>query len=262
MQHPSQRPLDSALLIIALVIGLMLLWYWNVEMMGAMSHPATHATTAHGAHAAHHMTPTGAPAHTPGLADLLGTPLHFLGMWIMMMAAMMLPAEIPALLRQTRLTCHQPHRLVRLLAFLTGYMSMWALMGAALYLLAALIWPWWSALTPDTIARLSAIACIGIGLYQLTPIKRLCMARHHQTPYFQPTDKQPGVALWQGITHGKWCLGSCGILMLLMLIVGMSNLMGMIAITLLVVVEAYLPIKSVRYTVAAICWIGAITLLT
>ena len=47
-----------------------------------------------------------------------------------------------------------------------------------------------------------------------------------------------------GLNHGANCLGCCWAQMLIMFVVGVMNLLGMAMITLLVIVETYLPLES------------------
>src|ERR1700687_3319747 len=62
--------------------------------------------------------------------------LPFLGLWVVMMAAMMLPSVAPVAVLWTRLIAGAsagPGRLLRMGAFLAGYLLVWAVVGAVAF---------------------------------------------------------------------------------------------------------------------------------
>jgi predicted metal-binding membrane protein len=92
-----------------------------------------------------------------GAATRLGSFAFFAGSWMSMMAAMMLPGAVPAVLRRTNAS----GRLLTAPVFAAGYIAMWAVVGIAVY---ALYRP------HGTVA--AGVVAIAAGLYELTPIKR------------------------------------------------------------------------------------------
>jgi predicted metal-binding membrane protein len=50
-----------------------------------------------------------------------------------------------------------------------------------------------------------------------------------------------GGALTMGLRHGAYCLGCCWSLMLLLFVLGVMNLLWIVALTLLVLAEKTLP---------------------
>jgi predicted metal-binding membrane protein len=64
-----------------------------------------------------------------GPATALGSFGSFVGRWVPMMAAMMLPGAVPAVLR----VAHGGARLGRSVSFLGSYLVVWSLVGVLLY---------------------------------------------------------------------------------------------------------------------------------
>ena len=144
-------------------------------------------------------------------------------MWTVMMAAMMLPGAMPAILRRDVAW--------RRLGFTAGYLGVWtafsAVAAAAQYALQSA-----QLLSQDMALRSSlagGITIAAVALYQLTPWKRRflleCRAR----------------AALTGTRYGLSCLGSSGPLMLLLFVVGTMSVPWMVALTLWVVVEKTAP---------------------
>ena len=86
----------------------------------------------------------------------------FLGSWTAMMTAMMLPSVAPLLLLQRR-----AGRSVVLLAL--AYLLVWGATGVPIYLATMLVDPM------SVPATLAGAIVVGAGLYQLTPLKRVCL---------------------------------------------------------------------------------------
>jgi predicted metal-binding membrane protein len=92
-----------------------------------------------------------------GVATRLGSFESFIAVWVVMMAAMMLPAAAPAVLTHAQATGGV--RAVPL--FIGSYLAVWALVGAAVY---ALYRPHGSVA--------AGVVVIAAGVYELTPLKR------------------------------------------------------------------------------------------
>src|SRR5947207_8292305 len=107
----------------------------------------------------------------------LGTLGWFLGVWSVMMAAMMLPSAIPAVALYTGLA--RDRKAVAALLFTSGYLAVWATVGLAAFgvaragaHLAGGVLDWsrggrW----------LAGAALLCAAAYQLTPRKEACLAR-------------------------------------------------------------------------------------
>src|SRR5437899_1118657 len=99
----------------------------------------------------------------------LGSFGFFAGIWVTMIAAMMLPSAIPAITRAGK------GRFV----FAASYVAVWATVGTCAYLVYEAV----RGMHPgfldwDAGGRyLAAAAVVAAGLYQLTPLKRSCLRR-------------------------------------------------------------------------------------
>jgi predicted metal-binding membrane protein len=163
--------------------------------------------------------------------------LPFMGMWVTMMAAMMVPAVAPTVVRQ-RPDSRQAGQPLSGVLFLAGYLGVWACLGAAAF----------AALTamghlsgPDTwIGRAGGAAFVLIGLYQFTPWKAACLRACRRRPGGRSgTGGPPAIALTAGIADGLSCVGACGALMSVLLVVGVMDLKSMMALAVVIVLERH-----------------------
>jgi predicted metal-binding membrane protein len=131
------------------------------------------------------------------------------------------------------------------MVFTAGYLIAWALFGIfatfADWALerAALISPMTGRLTP----MLGAIVVVVAGIYQLSPLKSVCL-RHCRSPFdFVLNHWRDGAsgALRMGAEHGLYCLGCCWFLMALMFAAGIMSLLWMAVIAVFVLLEKLLP---------------------
>jgi len=195
------------------------------------------------------------------MSPVTWTPDHALvlfSMWWLMMIAMMLPSAAPMVLLHAAVTRtglarsddsgpNAPSHRLRsaTLAFIAGYLVMW---GA--FSLVAVVAQWalvrgelLSAMMMPTSRFLGAGLLIAAGLWQLTPLKTVCL-RHCRSPIsFLSTHWRPGVggAFRMGIKHGVFCLGCCWFLMALLFYGGVMNLIWIIGLALFVFAEKILP---------------------
>jgi predicted metal-binding membrane protein len=166
-------------------------------------------------------------------------------MWVVMMVGMMLPSAAPIILTFTALHRHKAAaaaRWVPTLVFLVGYLLVWSGFALAASLLeivpARVVMP-----RPGSSNALIGGALFWLaGLYQLTPLKQVCL-RHCRSPFaFLFNRWRDGLAgaLRMGLEHGAWCLGCCWLLMALLLVVGAMNLLWVATLALLVLAEKLL----------------------
>lgn len=168
-------------------------------------------------------------------------------MWAVMMAAMMLPAAAPVLLLFSGAVRNREPESAAMKTWLlaAGYMLVWALfsVGATALQRGSARWlvltPMMEPSTPATGAVLLAVA----GLYQLTPLKRVCLRTCRSPLVFLTQHWRLGRAgaLRMGIDHGLHCLGCCWALMLLLFAGGVMNLTVIVALTAWVLVEKLAP---------------------
>jgi predicted metal-binding membrane protein len=91
--------------------------------------------------------------------------------------------------------------------------------------------------------RLNGALLVAAGVYQLTPLKHLCLSKCRNPVQFLMTHWRPGTtgALRMGITQGAYCVGCCWMLMLLLFAVGVMNLAWVALMAAFVFVEKLLP---------------------
>jgi predicted metal-binding membrane protein len=176
-------------------------------------------------------------------------------MWWVMMAAMMLPSAAPILLlfaRLNRNACgNRPYAPTGIFAL--GYLAAWGLFSAGATLLqwglerAGLFSP----MMTTTSWRLGAAIVIAAGLWQITPLKNVCL-RHCRSPLgFLMQGWRPGWlgAFRMGAEHGAFCLGCCWFLMALLFFGGVMNLFWIAGLALYVLIEKTIPLGD---------WIGRV----
>jgi predicted metal-binding membrane protein len=193
----------------------------------------------------------------------------FLAMWVVMMAAMMFPTAAPMVLMFARVHAGKRRRgqsFVPTWVFTLAYLALWTAFGAVAYLLASaasgqLQRSMWLA---DNASRIAAVAIILAGVYQLTPLKRVCL-RHCRSPLaFVTQHWREGRAgsFLMGLQHGGYCLGCCWLLFVLLFPIGVMNLAAMLLITALIFAEKALPAgeRTARFAAAALIGYGALVL--
>lgn len=175
-----------------------------------------------------------APAWTSGYAAVV------LGMWTVMMAAMMLPGAAPAVVRVAG-----RGGLARTAWFVAGYLVIWTGFGTAATIAQSALDA--SPLLSDMIALRSALlagalVCL-IGVYQFTAWKSACLDRCHALERILAggPDEPAGEMLRVGLRYGRSCLGCCAALMGLLFVAGVMNVWWAAAIALWVAAEQLLP---------------------
>jgi predicted metal-binding membrane protein len=168
--------------------------------------------------------------------------LPFLGLWIVMMAAMMLPSVAPVAVLWARVISGSPAsaaRATRMSLFVTGYLLSWAVCGAIAF---AALTGTARLLTASAIAArwLGAAILITAGTYQLTPWKDWCL-RRCRSPIgalmYYMSFKGRSRDLRVGVHHGATCVGCCWGLMLVLIAVGVMNIAVMAALAAVIFAE-------------------------
>jgi predicted metal-binding membrane protein len=177
----------------------------------------------------------------------------FLGVWVVMMAAMMFPSIAPMVVMHVRIQegrrqRGQPVAAGATTLFVAGYLVTWTTAGLIGYSLFQL----GDALTGDVFAwenggaYLAGGIIVAAAIYQLTPLKDVCL-RHCRSPFmFLMHHWRPGRwgALRMGIIHGGWCVGCCWALMAALFSLGVMSLGWMALIAGLIATEKLLPWKA------------------
>ena len=168
-------------------------------------------------------------------------------MWVIMMAAMMLPSAEPMIRLYARSAEGQSKHTVGYYTslFVGGYLLIWS----AFSLLATLA-QWGllelSLVTPmmDSASNwLSGSLLIAAGAFQFSRFRNTCLNKCRTPMGFLMTEWRPGPqgALIMGLRHGGYCLGCCAMLMLLLFVLGVMNLVWILVLTFIVLVEKLLP---------------------
>jgi predicted metal-binding membrane protein len=214
---------DRAPIVVLLVLLPLVCWSWIVVMARDMYGPMT-----------------GASAWMMR-ADWDARGLFLLwAMWAVMMIAMMLPSAAPMIVLGSG--ARQMYSLA------AGYVVVWALFSAA-----ATALQWWLmrtfVVTPMmevSSRRGGAVLLIVAGLYQLTPLKRACLAACQSPMAFVMRRWRSGTwgAFRMGLDHGVFCVGCCWALMLLLFAGGVMNLAVIAALTAFVAFEKLAPASA------------------
>jgi predicted metal-binding membrane protein len=177
----------------------------------------------------------------------------FLGVWVVMMAAMMFPSIAPMVVMHVRIQegrrqREQPVAAGATALFVAGYLVTWTAAGLVGYSLFQL----GDAVTGDVFAwdnggpYLAGGIIVAAAIYQLTPLKDVCL-RHCRSPFmFLMQHWRPGRwgALRMGLIHGGWCVGCCWMLMAALFALGVMSLGWMAFIAALIAVEKLVPWKA------------------
>jgi predicted metal-binding membrane protein len=147
--------------------------------------------------------------------------MGLLGVWAAAMAAMMLPSELP-LFRLDFATVRSP---VRTAVLGAGYASVWLAFGAAAMAIPVKL--------PLTWALGAAV------VYQLTPLKRRCLAvcRAPLPRILHGWRDGLGGAFRMGVENGLWCLGCCIGLTAVLVALGMTSIVWMTVVGAVIFVE-------------------------
>jgi len=180
-------------------------------------------------------------AVSPGTAEAA---LMFL-MWAVMMVAMMVPSAAPMIETYARIArgrSARPGYCVGL--FAAGYLAIWT--GFSVVATAAQIALQRAGVVSGALTAtpvVSAALLIVAGLYQVTPLKDVCLSRCRSPLGFLMTEwrEGPAGACVMGLRHGAMCVGCCWMLMLLLFVFGVMNLIWVAALSVFVLLEKSLP---------------------
>jgi predicted metal-binding membrane protein len=161
-----------------------------------------------------------------GVATRLGSFAFFIAVWVVMMAAMMLPGAAPAVLRLG------DSRVRAVPMFIGSYLGVWALAGVVVYALYRPHGP-----------VAAGVVVIAAGVYELTPLKRHFRRRCRDS-------------VRSGFRFGLCCAGSAAGLMLMMVTLGVMSVTWMAVVTVLVLGQKLLPPKAAIDVPLAVAIIG------
>ena len=174
---------------------------------------------------------------------LLTTLLVFVVGWTLMTVAMMLPGSMPLIHLFARAVQERRNSRQLVALMLSGYLAVWVLFGCFAYL--------GDSVLHEIVERsiflsrysgyIAAFLLLAAGIYQFTPLKEMCLTEC-RSPYTFLSSHWQGrfprqEAFQLGVSHGRFCLGCCWTLMLVMFSLGGVNLGWMLILGLVMAIE-------------------------
>jgi predicted metal-binding membrane protein len=194
----------------------------------------------------------------------LGTLGWFLGVWVVMMAAMMFPSVAPTVALYARMT--RKRNPVLPLLFAGGYLATWTGAGLLAFAIGAAV----ARLPGDPLAwdsagRLVAGTTLLVAAgYELTPLKDVCLSRCRSPLGFLLGGWRDGRAgaLRMGARNGAWCVGCCWALMASLFALGVMSIAWMALVAGVIAVEKTVPARrAATYGTAALLLVLGVLLL-
>ncbi len=192
-----------------------------------------------------------------------GAAASFLGMWVVMMVAMMQPTLVPMLWRYRQAIGRAGEvRLGRLtLVVGLGYFCVWTLFGMAAFLAGAVLAA--TERQQPALMRADPIA-VGVvvliaGAFQFTAWKARRLACCRAAPDMMPAD---AITAWRhGLRLGRHCCDCCAPLMAVLLVIGVMDLRAMAVVTAAISVERLAPAgERVAHAIGAILVVTGVLL--
>ena len=190
---------------------------------------------------------------TMGMGALL-----FIAIWVVMMVAMMFPTAAPMILIFARGHAdrqQQDKPFVPTWVFVGAYLLTWTVFGVLAYVaaLGAENLAGQSMWLMENAALLSGFVLIAAGLYQLSPLKHVCVSKCRSPMQFvlHHWRSGHGGAFRMGLEHGAYCLGCCWLMFVILFPLGVMNLAAMALVTALIFAEKSLSVGQ------QISWIAA-----
>jgi len=185
----------------------------------------------------------------------LGSAGWFLSVWVVMMAAMMLPSVAPTVALYSNLK--HARALGAPLLFTSGYLLVWSAVGLGTYLLARI----GAELSGDVLAWdragrwIAGATLLMAAAYELTPLKDVCLGKCRTPLGFLLGNWREGLsgAVNMGVRHGAWCVGCCWALMASLFALGVMSIVWMAVVAGLIAFEKLIPSRrAATYGTAAV----------
>lgn len=194
-------------------------------------------------------------------------PALFIAMWAVMMVAMMFPTAAPMILMFAKV--HAGRRdsggsVVPTWVFTGAYIMLWSATGLGAYALAVAgdALADHSSFVMSNSGRIGGLLLISAGIYQLTPLKTVCLSKCRSPIAYIMNSWRDGYrgSFRMGLEHGAYCLGCCWLLFLILFPLGMMNIAILALVTALIFAEKALPIgrKSAQLAALGLVAYGAI----
>jgi predicted metal-binding membrane protein len=191
-----------------------------------------------------------------------GAAAAFLGMWVVMMVAMMLPSLVPMLWRYRQAVGSSGGARIGWLTALVSlsYFFVWTAIGMAAFPLGAALAT--AEMQLPALARAIPVA-VGVvvliaGAHQFTPWKARQLACCRETPgcgHTMPADVR--TALRHGLRLGIRCSRCCAGLMAILLVIGVMDLRAMAVVMAAITAERLAPASGFVARVIGVVVIGA-----
>jgi predicted metal-binding membrane protein len=177
----------------------------------------------------------------------LGTLGWFVGVWIVMMAAMMFPSVAPTVALYSTMTKRRSP--IAPLIFTSGYLAVWTSVGLLAFAAATV----GGRISGDVLSWDRAGRWIAGGtllvaaVYELTPLKNVCLGKCRSPLGFLLGSWRAGRigALEMGAKHGAWCVGCCWALMASLFALGVMSVVWMAVVAGVIAFEKLIPYRRV-----------------
>ncbi|HEX9132046.1 MAG TPA: DUF2182 domain-containing protein [Ktedonobacteraceae bacterium] len=195
---------------------------------------------------------------TMGMSAIL-----FIAIWVVMMIAMMFPTAAPIILMFTAVYAGKRQKsqaFVPTWVFVSAYLLIWTLFGVVAYPLAlgAETLAGQSMWLMNNAPRIGGAFLVVAGLYQLSPLKHLCLSKCRTPLQFILSSWCDGCggAFRMGFVHGAYCLGCCWLLFVILFPLGIMNIAVMALLTVLIYAEKSFPIGRQMSQIAGVALIS------
>jgi predicted metal-binding membrane protein len=195
----------------------------------------------------------------------LGSLGWFLGVWVVMMAAMMFPSVAPTVALYARVT--KKRSPLRPWLFAGGYLLTWAAAGLVAYAVGVTA----TTLLGDTLAwhragrGLAGTTLIVAAIYQMTPLKDVCLGKCRSPLGVLLGSWREGHAgaVRMGAKNGAWCVGCCWALMASLFALGVMSVAWMAFVAGIIAVEKTVPWRRrvITYATSAVLLVLGILVL-
>lgn len=175
----------------------------------------------------------------------LGTFGWFLGVWVVMMAAMMFPSVSPTVALYARMSRSR----VLAVGFTAGYVATWAAAGVVAFLIALIA----THAAQGTLGwdnaghGIAGVTLLVAAAYELTPLKDVCLGKCRSPLGTLLGSWRAGWAgaFRMGLGNGAWCVGCCWALMASLFALGVMNVTWMAVVAGLIAIEKTIPWRRV-----------------
>ncbi|HEY0644801.1 MAG TPA: DUF2182 domain-containing protein [Nocardioides sp.] len=192
----------------------------------------------------------------------LGTFGWFVGVWVVMMAAMMFPSVSPTVALYARMSRSR----VLPVAFTAGYLATWAAAGVVAFLVGQGA----TRAAPDALGwdgaghEVAGVALLVAAAYELTPLKDVCLGKCRSPLGTLLGSWRAGGtgAFRMGLANGAWCVGCCWALMVSLFALGVMSVTWMAVVAGLIAFEKTIPWRrTATYGTAVILVVLGVTML-